>query len=154
MPLGTAIPERSIQRKHLAFDLKGKASVSVNKYPGSPATLLHTATAGEDITAGAIWVNDSGVAYQADSDQTADRPAIAIATYDTLNGEELEYVYTGEITIAGATFTINKDIFVSGTSISTTPPTTSATTIIQRVGRAITTERMSISIEQAYYSDL
>ena len=155
MPVGTPIPERSIQLKHLAFNLKTAVSGgSGQAFTASPAK--YKAIAAEDITAGEpIWLDDSGNAYLADSDYSVnERPCMAIAFSEADTGSELEYIYDGEITIEGATHTANRSVFLDGSALSTTPPTMASDTYLQEIGRAITSERILINIGRAYKSAL
>jgi len=156
MPVGTAIPERSIQLKHLAFNIKTAAggASGTPTFTASPAK--YKAIAAEDINAGdPIWIDDSGNAYLADTDYSVnDRPCMAIAFSEAATGSELEYIYDGEITIEGATHTANSSVFLDGSALSTTPPTLSSDTYLQEIGRAITSERILINIGRAYKSTL
>lgn len=139
---------------HLRKKLGGSSSVSNSVSVGT--TILQPTikvVAGENIAYGSALAIADGKAYKAQTTSADNKAAVMISVSSANTNEMVECVNAGEIVVAGADFDTAANIFVQDNGgLSTEIPTYIAGKYIQRVGRAISQDRMIVNIESAMHA--
>ena len=143
------IPTNKITEKMLPPHLRNKSRGRSNVASSFALSDYDFLVAGESISKGnAVHLTSDGLAYKADAEN--DKPAIAFALNDAIVNESVYIATSRQIQIPTANFTIGSDVFLSsGTiNISTTIPTLVNNLIVQRIGLAISVDKVLIEIEK------
>lgn len=106
---------------------------------------------GEDISIHlAIAIGSDGKAYKANNTYSNNKPTIAISYNAGTTGDSIKLFNQSEIVeVAGATFAVGKNIFLSDTGTLTTSILLSTGKIYQTLGTAISATQFIINIDSA-----
>lgn len=126
-----------------------KKRQSVTVAEDKPGVTAKVYIAGENISKGnAVSVGTDSKIYKATNVYSDDKRCYAIATQDAISGGTIRVETTGIITSPAYSFVSGDDVFVSsGGQLTTDKPSVVSGNIVQKVGKATSTNVLFVSID-------